>query len=247
MMERINHRTLYPTQVKLQLADSTIRTPKGVIRGLPTRIQGKYIRQDFLVLDDDTPLVLGRPFLNEANAKIDLRNGTIHLCIWDKDTKFDFQQGDENGFLVQKDDWFGEWAEIDSEDEAPFKIDERDEWNYKPSYPMISCDAGDVHVTQALCDSGADTSIMSLELFNAINSSMTPTDTQIQLANSTLYQPEGMVQYVLIKIQVVYIVVDFLVVKTSGKNDIPHFRLSLDDLSYGQPRHTLICGEKLSS
>jgi hypothetical protein len=129
----------------------------------------------------------------------------------------------QNGFLVEKDDWFGEWAETNSDNEALPKIDqERDEWNYKSGYPMISCDIGDVYVTQALCDSGADTSIMSLELFNAIDdSTMTPTDTWIQLANSTLYQPEVMIDYMLIKIHDVYIAVDFLVVKTCGKNDIP--------------------------
>lgn len=129
----------------------------------------------------------------------------------------------QNGFLVEKDDWFGEWAETNSDNEALPKIDqERDEWNYKSGYPMISCDIGDVYVTQALCDSGADTSIMSLELFNAIDdSTMTPTDTWIQLANSTLYQPEGVIDYMPIKIHDVYIAVDFLVVKTCGKNDIP--------------------------
>jgi hypothetical protein len=94
MMERINHQILYPTQVQLQLVDSTIRNLEGGIRGLPIRIQGKFIRQDFTVLDDDTPLVLGRPFLYEAHARINMRNGTIHLCIWHKDMKFDFQLGD---------------------------------------------------------------------------------------------------------------------------------------------------------
>lgn len=86
---------------------------------------------------------------------------------------------------------------------------------------MISCNIRDIHITQALCDSGADTSIMSLELFNALNLTMTPTDTSIQLANSTLYQPEGLIQHMILKIQDVYIAVGFLVVKTSGKDDIP--------------------------
>lgn len=147
---------------------------------------------------------------------------------------FDFQYPDENGYLMTDKEWLGDWAEQPAYSEEdlsqsssmkvlfdPQQLD-KDIWNHEPGYPVISCDIWDVHVKQALCDSGSDVSIMSLELFNSIDyPTMTQADIQLQLANSTLCQPKGMVCHLPIKIQDVYVVVDFMVVQTYGRDDIP--------------------------
>lgn len=65
MLETSNYPPLYPTLLKLQLADSMIRIPEGIVRDLPLRILGRNIQQNLLVLDmkgmnGKIPLILGR-------------------------------------------------------------------------------------------------------------------------------------------------------------------------------------------
>ncbi|GJY65470.1 putative reverse transcriptase domain-containing protein [Tanacetum coccineum] len=64
------------TRLIVELADGTIRHPRGIAENVLVRI-GKFIFPiDFVILDipddDDVPLILGRPFLSTAHAKIDV-------------------------------------------------------------------------------------------------------------------------------------------------------------------------------
>ena len=49
------------------------------------RIHDRFAPADFMVLDmgeeeeDDTPIILGRPFLNTTNAIIYVRSGQVHF------------------------------------------------------------------------------------------------------------------------------------------------------------------------
>jgi hypothetical protein len=47
------------------------------------KIQDHYVPVDFMVLDmeeeDDTPIILGRPFLNTTNTSIYVESGQIHF------------------------------------------------------------------------------------------------------------------------------------------------------------------------
>jgi len=65
---------LYPTCIQLQMADQSLRIPEGVVKNVTIRNQEQYISTDFLVLnmqgDNDSPILLGRPFLYTANANI---------------------------------------------------------------------------------------------------------------------------------------------------------------------------------
>jgi hypothetical protein len=74
---------LYPTHIQLQMADQSLRFLEGVVKMV--RIQGQYIPADFLVLDmqgdDDSPIILGRPFLYTAKANIYIRSGHIHFNL----------------------------------------------------------------------------------------------------------------------------------------------------------------------
>ncbi|GJY88309.1 retrovirus-related pol polyprotein from transposon TNT 1-94 [Tanacetum coccineum] len=68
-------RNLAYTRLTVELADRTIKHPKGIAENMLVKI-GKFIfPTDFVILDmpedDDVPLILGRPFLSTAHAKID--------------------------------------------------------------------------------------------------------------------------------------------------------------------------------
>ena len=66
---------LFPTYMQLQMVDQSIRFPKGIVKDVIVRIHDHYAPVDFMVLDmgeeeDDTPIILGRLFLNTTNAII---------------------------------------------------------------------------------------------------------------------------------------------------------------------------------
>ena len=80
----------------VQLADSTIRYPEGAVERLMVKVKNTYILVDFVVLDMEgdlgIPLILGRPFLKDTNARIDVGTGRISLRIMGKTMKFEFQK-----------------------------------------------------------------------------------------------------------------------------------------------------------
>ena len=80
---------LKPTSITLQLADHSIREPRGIVEDVLVKIEQFYYPVDSIVLDYQpvlhpnvhTPLILGRPFLAIANALINCRNGRMQLTF----------------------------------------------------------------------------------------------------------------------------------------------------------------------
>jgi hypothetical protein len=74
---------LYPTYMQLQMADQSIRFPEGIAKDIMVKIQDQYAPADFMILDmekeDDSPIILGRSFLNTTNAVIYVGYGQIHF------------------------------------------------------------------------------------------------------------------------------------------------------------------------
>jgi len=67
------------------MVDQSLRFLEGVVKNVTIRIQGQYIPADFLVLDmqgdDDSPIILGRPFLYIAKANIYIGSRHIHFNL----------------------------------------------------------------------------------------------------------------------------------------------------------------------
>uniref|UniRef100_A0A2N9HKM2 Reverse transcriptase/retrotransposon-derived protein RNase H-like domain-containing protein n=1 Tax=Fagus sylvatica TaxID=28930 RepID=A0A2N9HKM2_FAGSY len=78
-----------PTMVVLQLADRSVKKPRGVVEDVLVQIDKFYYPVDFLILDTESvvhanskiPVILGRPFLATANALINCRNGLMKLSF----------------------------------------------------------------------------------------------------------------------------------------------------------------------
>jgi hypothetical protein len=74
---------LYLTYMQLQMANQSLRWPKGIAKNILVKVQDYYVPADFLVLDmlgdEDTPIILGRPFLNTTDAVIYIGSGQIHF------------------------------------------------------------------------------------------------------------------------------------------------------------------------
>ena len=84
----------------LQLADRSIRKPKGLIEDALVKIDKFIFPVDFVVLDmeedQDVPLILGRPFLATARALIDVQQGQLILRLNDDQIIFDMYKTIKN-------------------------------------------------------------------------------------------------------------------------------------------------------
>ena len=78
----------------MQLADQLVRYIEGVATDLLVKIRVAYVPADFVILDmgndKDTPLILGRPFLNTANACIYVASGKFQFHFAGKKETFAF-------------------------------------------------------------------------------------------------------------------------------------------------------------
>jgi hypothetical protein len=105
--DQLNHDSLVPTSIHLQLADQLIWRPVGIAEDILVRIKNSFVPMDFTVLEMDvcrqTSLILGRPFLSTIGATIDVADGIIKLNISGKEETFTFKpKGTEqcNQFMV---------------------------------------------------------------------------------------------------------------------------------------------------
>ncbi|KAK5826208.1 hypothetical protein PVK06_021124 [Gossypium arboreum] len=76
------------SRMSIQLADKTIRFPRGIIEDVLVKINKFIFPVDFVVLDieedSNTPLILGRPFLATARMIIDAGIGELTLRVGDE-------------------------------------------------------------------------------------------------------------------------------------------------------------------
>ena len=91
MYDLFGFRELKPMAVTLQLADRSIKTPRGLLEDVLVKVDEFYFPVDFLVLDMDAsnhpgqiPIILGRPFLATANACINCRTGVMDVSFGNK-------------------------------------------------------------------------------------------------------------------------------------------------------------------
>ncbi|CAM8923321.1 unnamed protein product [Rhodiola kirilowii] len=92
LYEKIDMGELHSTTISLKLADMSSRVPNGVLRDVPIKVGKFFIPVDFYVLDmyseQETPVILGRPFLNTVEAVIKCGEGSIELKIGNEKLKF---------------------------------------------------------------------------------------------------------------------------------------------------------------
>ncbi|GKE30702.1 putative reverse transcriptase domain-containing protein [Tanacetum coccineum] len=80
------------TRLTVELADRTVKYPKGIAENVLVRIGKFSFPVDFIILDlpEDTkvPLILGRPFLSTARAMIDVYKRNITLRVGEEKIVF---------------------------------------------------------------------------------------------------------------------------------------------------------------
>lgn len=84
VFESLNLGKLQPSEVVIQLANHSTTKPKGVVKDVLVKVGKITFPADFYVLDmgqaeGTIPILLGRPFLKTARAKIDVHTGLLTL------------------------------------------------------------------------------------------------------------------------------------------------------------------------
>ncbi|CAL2228629.1 unnamed protein product [Prunus armeniaca] len=87
---------LKKTSVSIQLADRSIKYPKGVLEDVLVKVNELIFPADFLVLEmeevpipgKDLPLILGRPFMRTVMTKIDVYEGTFTMAFDEETVEF---------------------------------------------------------------------------------------------------------------------------------------------------------------
>jgi hypothetical protein len=71
MLEELGYLAISPTTMIVQLANTSIKYPEGIVENLLVNVRGSYVFADFMVLDthEEMLLVLGQPFLRDVNAR----------------------------------------------------------------------------------------------------------------------------------------------------------------------------------
>ena len=92
---------LSTTHFQLQMADQSLRKPKGVAKDILVKIQDAYIPMNFIILDmgidKKVPLILGRPFLNTTNVVLHIATAHVSFHMHGQTMRCPF-----NGFKMHR-------------------------------------------------------------------------------------------------------------------------------------------------
>ncbi|XP_075507468.1 uncharacterized protein LOC142544291 [Primulina tabacum] len=94
--EKLKIGEVKPTIISLQLANRSIKYPRGVVENVLVKVDKFIFPVDFVVLDmeedREIPLILGRPFLATGRALIDVHKGELVLRLNDESVIFNVFQ-----------------------------------------------------------------------------------------------------------------------------------------------------------
>ena len=81
-----------PTSVSLQMADRSLKRPRGILEDVLVKVNKFIFPADFIILDmeedEHLPIILGRPFLATEKALIDVQKGDLTLRVLDEEVSF---------------------------------------------------------------------------------------------------------------------------------------------------------------
>ena len=92
MYKRLGIGKLEPINMVIEMADNTKCTPEGIVKNLLIKIKNFMFSIDFVILnmveDRRMPIILGRPLLATAHAKVDISRKSISLGVRNKKVVF---------------------------------------------------------------------------------------------------------------------------------------------------------------
>ena len=95
VFETMGSGELQPTSITLQLADKSIKRPRGILKDVLVKVGEFILPADFIVLDMKEspmplplPIVLGRPFMGIADTKICVKKGIVSMKVNGENIEF---------------------------------------------------------------------------------------------------------------------------------------------------------------
>ncbi|CAL8988212.1 unnamed protein product [Prunus brigantina] len=87
---------LKATTISLQLADRSVKYPRGIVEDILVQVDKLILPADFVVLDmeeapihdRELPILLGRPFMATAKTIIDVQNGLLTMTVLGETVQF---------------------------------------------------------------------------------------------------------------------------------------------------------------
>jgi hypothetical protein len=94
----------------LQLADRSVKVPRGIVEVVLIKVDKFYFPMDFIVLDiepveiigSEIPVILGRPFLAMANSLINCRSWVIKISFRNMTVELIFFTSENNHWSIMK-------------------------------------------------------------------------------------------------------------------------------------------------
>ncbi|XP_075111369.1 uncharacterized protein LOC142181758 [Nicotiana tabacum] len=85
-----------PISMLLQLADRTVKSPSGILDDMLIQV-GKFVFPAYFVIldckvDEETSIILGRPFFATGRALIDCETGELKMRLNDEEITFNVQK-----------------------------------------------------------------------------------------------------------------------------------------------------------
>nr|GEW38856.1 hypothetical protein [Tanacetum cinerariifolium] len=86
-----------PINMVIEMADRSVQSPKGIVENVLVKIHKFIFPVDFVILDivkdNKVPIILGRPMLATAHARIDVFGGKISLKVGKEQVTFNANEG----------------------------------------------------------------------------------------------------------------------------------------------------------
>ncbi|XP_015959865.1 uncharacterized protein LOC107483762 [Arachis duranensis] len=92
LMRKLQIHELKPIKIALQMVDKSIQQALGVVENVLVKVDKFFLPVEFVILDidedDNTLIILGRPFLATARALIDVEKGELMLRVHEEHIVF---------------------------------------------------------------------------------------------------------------------------------------------------------------
>ncbi|GJS21433.1 putative reverse transcriptase domain-containing protein [Tanacetum coccineum] len=97
MFKRLGLGYLRPVNMVIEMADRSMQSPKGIVENVLVKIHKVIFPVDFVILDivedNKVPIILGRPMLATAHARIDIFGGKILVEVGKEQVIFNANEG----------------------------------------------------------------------------------------------------------------------------------------------------------
>ena len=145
----LNLGELKETKVTIQLADRSLKYPRGLLEDILVSVDGLILPVDFFVLDMEDapmpislPLILGRPFMCTARTKIDVFEGALTMTVLGETVSFNISEARsdpvENVFLHDTKEMITSKDDSAIETVAALEATSCYEGEYVPSFVPLS-------------------------------------------------------------------------------------------------------------